>query len=71
LYSNYNEVLLIFQLATYKGSSLGGSGSDDDPVLHEGLDELGDGGMLLTDGDVDAIELLAFVRAIVPASAFG
>jgi hypothetical protein len=36
-------------------------------VLLEGLDELGDGGMLLTNGDVDAIELLAFVSAIVPA----
>jgi hypothetical protein len=36
-------------------------------ILLEGLDELGDGGTLLTNGDVDAIELLAFVSAIVPA----
>jgi hypothetical protein len=65
-------IVLQLQLATYKGSSLGGGSSNDDRVLHgivllEGLDELGDGGTLLTDGDIDTIELLAFVSAIVPA----
>ena len=53
-------------------SSLGGSGGDDDRVLHgivllERLDELGDGGALLTYRDVDAVELLGLVIAIVPA----
>src|SRR5258706_9136525 len=53
-------------------SSLGGGGSDDYRVLHgivllERLDELGDGGALLTDGDIDTVELLALVGAIVPA----
>lgn len=41
-----------------EGSRLGGGGSDDDGVLHgvvllKGLDELGDGGTLLADGNVD------------------
>lgn len=54
-----------------KGSGLGGGGSDDDGVLHgvvllKGLDELGDGGTLLTDGDVDAVELLGLVVGVVP-----
>lgn len=66
--------------ATYTGersevlerSGLGGGGSDDDGVLHgvvllEGLDELSDGGTLLADGDVDAVELLVLVGAAVPA----
>ena len=47
-------------------SSLGGSGSNDDSVLHgvvllEGLDELSNSGSLLTDGDVDAVQLLLLV----------
>jgi hypothetical protein len=55
-----------------KGSSLRGGGSNDDRVLHgivllQGLDELGDGGTLLADGDVDAVELLGLVGAVVPA----
>jgi hypothetical protein len=54
-----------------QGSGLGGGGSDNDGILHgivflKGLDELGDGGSLLTDGDVDAVELLGLVGAIVP-----
>lgn len=54
-----------------KGSGLGGGGSDDDGVLHgvvllKGLDELGDGGTLLTDGDVDAVKLLGLVVGVVP-----
>ena len=53
-------------------SSLGGSGSDDDGVLHgvvllKGLDELGNGGSLLTDGDVDAVQLLGLVVGVVPS----
>lgn len=52
-------------------SGLGGGGSDDDSVLHgivllEGLDELGDGGTLLADGDVDTVKLLVLVLAVVP-----
>lgn len=50
---------------------LGGSGGDDDGVLHgvvllKGLDELSDGGALLTDGNVDTVELLGLVLAVVP-----
>ena len=52
-------------------SGLGGGGGDDNGVLHgvvllEGLDELGDGGTLLTDGDVDAVKLLGLVGGVVP-----
>ena len=52
-------------------SGLGGGGGDDDGVLHgvvllKSLDELGDGGSLLTDGDVDAVKLLGLVLAVVP-----
>lgn len=54
-----------------QGSGLGGSGSNDDGVLHgilllEGLDELSDGGTLLTDGNVDTVELLGLVAGVVP-----
>lgn len=53
-------------------SSLGGGSSNDDGVLHgivllKGLDELGDGGTLLANSDVDAVELLGLVVAAVPA----
>lgn len=46
-----------------QGSGLRGGGSDDDRVLHgvlllKGLDELSDGGTLLTNGNVDTVELL-------------
>ena len=49
---------------------VGGGGGDDDrvfqrAVLLEHLHELGDGGALLADGDIDAVELLALVRALV------
>ena len=55
-----------------KRCSLRGRSGDDDRVLHgvvllEGLDELGDGGALLADGDVDAVELLGLVVAVVPS----
>jgi hypothetical protein len=55
-----------------KGSGLGGGGGDNGGVLHgvvllEGLDELGDGGALLSNGDVDTVELLLLVGAVVPA----
>jgi hypothetical protein len=55
-----------------KRSGLGGGGSNDDGVLHgvvllKSLDELGDGGSLLADGNVDAVELLLLVAAVVPA----
>jgi hypothetical protein len=53
-----------------QGSGLGGGGGNDDGVLHgvvllKGLDELGDGGPLLTDGDVDAVELLLLVVSLI------
>ena len=53
-------------------SGLGGSGGDNDGVLHgvvllESLDELGDGGSLLTDGNVDAVKLLLLVATLVPS----
>lgn len=52
-------------------SSLRGGGSDNDGVLHgivllESLDELSDGGSLLTDSDVDTVQLLGLVVAVVP-----
>ena len=55
-----------------EGSSLRGRGGDDDRVLHrvvllERLDELSDGRTLLADGDVDTVELLGLVLALVPA----
>lgn len=55
-----------------QGSGLGSGGGNDDGVLHgvvllKGLDELSDGGALLADGDVDAVELLGLVVAGVPA----
>lgn len=50
---------------------LGGGGGHDDGVLHgvvllKGLDELGNSGSLLTDGDVDAVKLLGLVLGVVP-----
>lgn len=55
-----------------QGSGLGGGGSNDDGVLHgilllKSLDELGDGGTLLTDGNVDTVQLLGLVARVVPA----
>ena len=52
-------------------SSLRCGGSDDDRVFHgivllKGLHELGDSRTLLTDGDVDTVELLGLVIAVVP-----
>jgi hypothetical protein len=46
--------------------------TDDDGVLHsivllEGLDELGNGGSLLTDSNVDTVKLLGLIIAVVPA----
>jgi len=54
-------------------TGLGGGGGNDDGVLHgvvllESLDKLGDGGSLLTDGDVDAVELLGLVAALIPTA---
>lgn len=54
-----------------EGSGLGGGSGDDDGVLHgvvllKGLDELRDGGALLSDGDVDAVELGGIIGAVVP-----
>jgi hypothetical protein len=56
-----------------KWSSLRGSGGNNDGVLHsivllESLDELGNGGTLLADGDVDAVKLLGLVIALVPTT---
>jgi hypothetical protein len=55
-----------------QGGGLGGGGSDDDGVLHgvlllKGLDELSDGGTLLTDGNVDTVQLLGLIARVVPA----
>lgn len=52
-------------------SSLGSSSSNDNGVLHgivllKGLDELSNGGTLLTDSNVDTVELLALVGSVVP-----
>jgi hypothetical protein len=54
-----------------KRSGLRSGGGDNDGVLHgvvllKGLDELGDGRTLLTDGDVDAVKLLGLVVGVVP-----
>jgi hypothetical protein len=53
-------------------SGFRGGGSNNDRVLErivllEGLDELGNGGTLLANGDVDAVKLLGLVVAVVPA----
>jgi hypothetical protein len=53
-------------------SGLGSSGSNDNGVLHgvillKGLDELSDSGTLLTDGNVDTVQLLALVGRVVPS----
>ena len=52
--------------------SLGCGGSNHDRVLHsvvllKGLHELGNGGTLLSNGDVDTVELLGLVPSIVPS----
>jgi hypothetical protein len=49
-----------------------GRGSNNDSVFHgvvllEGLDELGDGGTLLSDGDVYTVKLLGLVVRVVPS----
>ena len=51
-------------------SRVGSGSGDDDRVLHgvvllQGLDELGDGGPLLSDGDVDTVQLLRLVGRVV------
>lgn len=56
-------------------SGLGGGGSNDDGVLHgvvllEGLDELSNGGSLLTDSDVNAVKLLGLVSSFIPPPFF-
>lgn len=55
-----------------KRSSLRSSGGNDDGVLHgivllEGLDELGDSGTLLSNSNVDTVQLLALVVGVVPS----
>jgi hypothetical protein len=55
-----------------KRRSFGGGGGNDDGVLHgvvlfKGLDQLGNGGSLLSDGYVDTVELLLLVAAVVPS----
>ncbi len=52
-----------------KGSGVGGSGSDDNGVLHavslvKETGDVGDGGALLADGDVDAVEGLGVVTGL-------
>lgn len=51
---------------------LRGGGGDNDGVLHgvvllEGLDKLSNGGTLLANGDVDTVELLSLIIAVVPS----
>lgn len=53
-------------------SGFRGGGRNDNAVLHgivllEGLDELGDGGSLLTDSDVHTVQLLGLVVGVVPS----
>ncbi len=55
-----------------KRGGLRGGGGDDDGVLHgvvllKNLDELSDGGTLLADSDVNTVELLALILAVVPS----
>mmetsp|Transcript_64756 Transcript_64756/g.128016 ORF Transcript_64756/g.128016 Transcript_64756/m.128016 type:complete len:653 (-) Transcript_64756:1006-2964(-) len=55
-----------------QGGSVGGGRGDDDGVIHrarvaKGLHELSDGGALLADGNVDAVERLALVTKSVDA----
>jgi hypothetical protein len=55
-----------------QGSGLGSSGGNDNGVLQgvvllESLDELSDGGSLLTNGDVDTVQLLLLVGGGVPS----
>ena len=52
-----------------EGGSVRSSGSDDDGVLHavsllKEADNVGDGGSLLSDGDVDAVEGLGVVTSL-------
>lgn len=52
-------------------SGLGSSGGNNDGVLHgvvllKSLDELGNGGTLLSNSDVDTVKLLGLVGAVVP-----
>lgn len=52
-------------------SGLGGSSGNNDGVLHgiillKSLDKLGNSRSLLTDGDVDAVQLLGLVVGVVP-----
>ena len=54
-----------------QGSGVRSGGGDDDRVLHgivllQGLNQLRDGRSLLTDGDVDTVELLLLVGSVVP-----
>jgi hypothetical protein len=53
-------------------SCFGSGGSDNNAVLHgvvllKSLDELGDSGSLLADGNVDTVELLLLVGTVVPS----
>jgi len=53
-----------------KWGGVGGGGDNNDAVLQaigllEDVDQLGDGGLLLADGDVDAVELLGLLALLV------
>jgi hypothetical protein len=55
---------------TYQRSGFGGGRGNNDGVLHgvvllKSLDKLGDGGTLLTNGNVDTVELLRLVGSVV------
>lgn len=54
-----------------QGGGLGGGSSNNNGVLHgvvllKGLDELSDSGTLLTNGNVDTVELLGLLAGVVP-----
>ena len=55
-----------------KRSSLGSGGGNNDGVFHgvvllQSLDELSDSGTLLSNSDVDTVELLVLVLAVIPS----
>ena len=53
-----------------QGSGIGGGGRDNDGVIHgtgigQTLDNLGNSGTLLTNGNIDAVQFLGFILTVV------